>query len=462
MQSRSNIAASRHFVLGNLHSYPVQLAYGLRPVRLRKHEPSTYPNRTFVSPSPPADRGLIVKHTKHAICAFVTCAAMVALAGCGDSKQVTEVKALPFADTNMTVDNALDTRKICDSVKWSVFQDDRKQTTVQYDCNYKGVDDSAFLQGESPKAVTAGDVWQWTYDASGTPTMTGVSMVVRHNDGSTNEVISGAGAGFVLSKMIVDNTLEDYDHVFSIITARPIPLKSQEPSSPIPDSTYGNKLAQFYQGLSSGDAAVFAYRQKKVNVQPVGTDALGYLDLNNEVANPADLYPVDPADVQLQFPLPQGDSEHPSERLQYTPRDLAENKLYCMGDYCFDHNNLVGRAPQEVLAKESGFVTDGMGKVTPVAQTQQATQQDANAQPASLGQALAQAQGMTAQPTAPASASTTDSDLPTGSQDWPTSTPCIKKLEDAYRKDRQAHGLDDTISMDQDNDFASTCKTVGQ
>ena len=59
-------------------------------------------------------------------------------------------------------------------------------------------------------------------------------------------------------------------------------------------------------------------------------------------------------------------------------------------------------------------------------------------------------------------ASTADSDLPTGSQDWPASTPCIKKLEDAYRKDRKAQGFDDSISMDQDNDFASTCKTVGQ
>ena len=169
-------------------------------------------------------RGLNMKHTKHAICAFVTCAAMVALAGCGDSKQVTEVKAMAFADTNMTVDNALDTRKICDSVKWSVFQDDRKQTTVQYDCNYKGVDDSAFLQGESPKAVTAGDVWQWTYDASGSPTLTGVSMVVRHDDGSTHEVISGGLAGQMLSKLIVDNTVEDYDHAFSIVSGRPIPL----------------------------------------------------------------------------------------------------------------------------------------------------------------------------------------------------------------------------------------------
>jgi len=339
-----------------------------------------------------------------------------------------------------------------------------KQTTVQYDCNYKGVDDSAFLQGELPKAVSAGDVWQWTYGADGTPSLTGVSMVVRHDDGSVHEVISGAGAGMVLSKLISSNTVEDYDHAFSIVSGRPIPLKYQEPSSPIPGSTYGNKLAQFYQGLSSGDAAAFAYRQKKVNVVPAGTDALGYLQLNNEVTNPADLYPVDPANVQLQFPLPQGDAEHPSERLQYTPRDLAENKLYCMGDYCFDNNSLVGRAPSEVLAKESGYVTDGLGNVTQFVQPQQAVE-------APSQQVMQQAvqQDTTVPSTAnapalgPASASTAEPDLPTGAgNDWPTDTPCITKLRNAYVKDADAKGLDDSVSIDQANEWASTCKALGQ
>jgi hypothetical protein len=392
-----------------------------------------------------------MKHTKHAIFAFVTCASMVALAGCGDNKQVTEVKALPFADTNMTVDNALDTRKMCDSVKWSTSQDDRNQTVVEYDCNYKGVDDSAFLQGESPKAVSAGDVWQWTYGADGTPSLTGVSMVVRHDDGSVHEVISGTGAGMVLSKLISNNTVEDYDHAFSIIAGRGIPLKYQEPSSPIPDSTHGNKLAPFYQGLSSGDAAAFAYRWKKVNVETVGTDSLGYLQLKVDITNPVDLYPVDPADVQLQFPLFQGNAEHPSEPLNYQPRDLVRNKLYCMGDYCFDYDdNLVGRTPSEVLAKESGYVTDGSGKVMQVAQAP--SQQDTTA-PASVSVPAV----------APASASTADSDLPTGADnDWPTDTPCITKLRNAYVKDADANGRDDSVTIDQANEWASTCKALGQ
>lgn len=411
-----------------------------------------------------------MKRTKYAICAFVTCAAMAVIAGCGDSKQIGGVKAMPFADTNMTVDSALDTRKICDSVKWTSAQDERNQTVVQYDCEYKGVKDSAFLQGGNPKATSAAEVWQWTYGADGSPSLTGVSLVVRHEDGSTHEVMGGGLAGQVLEGLIAKNTVENYDQAFSIIAGRRIPLKYREPSSPIPDSTYGNKLAPFYQGLSSGDAAAFAYRQKKVNITAAGTDSLGYLQLKGDFTNPADLYPVDPADVQLQFPLFQGSAEHPSEPLNYQPRDLVRNKLYCMGDYCFDYDDsLVGKAPSETLAKESGYVTDGMGKVMPVAQPQQATQaliqqaiqhaaqQDANALSGSIGQGVAQA----TQADAPADASTEDP-LPVGAEDWPTSTPCIKKLEDAYRKDRQAHGLDDTISMDQDNDFASTCKTVGQ
>lgn len=405
-----------------------------------------------------------MKHTKHAICAFVTCAAMVALAGCGESKQISEVKAMPFADTNMTVDSALDTRKICDSVKWTSAQDERNQTVVQYDCEYKGVKDSAFLQGGNPKATSAAEIWQWTYGADGSPSLTGVSLVVRHEDGSTHEVMGGGLAGQVLEGLIAKNTVENYDQAFSIIAGRRIPLKYREPSSPIPDSTYGNKLAPFYQGLSSGDAAAFAYRQKNVHLTPIGTDSLGYLQLDGEAAKPSDLYPVDPADVQIQFPLFHGNAEHPSEHLNYQPRDLVRNKLYCMGDYCFNYDdNLVGRAPPEVLAKESGYVTDGYGKVMPVAQPQQATQA-----PSQEAMQQATQQDTTAPATAsapavaPASASTADSDLPTGTQDWPASTPCIKKLEDAYRKDRQAHGLDDTISMDQDNDFASTCKTVGQ
>lgn len=394
-----------------------------------------------------------MKRINHAICVFVTCAIMSALTGCGDSKPISEVKALPFANSNMTVENALDTRKLCDAAKWSVAQDDRNQTVVQYDCEWKGVEDSAFLGGESPKATSAADIWQWTFGADDQPALTGMSVVVRHEDGSVHEIMSGGLAGQVMANLITANQVEDYDHAFSIIAGRRIPLKYQEPSSPIPDSTYGNKLAQFYRGLSSGDAAAFAYRRKNVNVGSIGTDSLGYVQLGGEVAKPMDLYPVDPADVQLEFPLFNGNAQHPSAPLNYQPRELDKNKLYCMGDYCFDSNNsLVGRTPPEVLAKEAGFVTDGYGHVTPVAQSQQTVQ-------APNQQAMQQA---AAQDTAAQASSANQ--LPTGSSDddWPAMTPCIKKLQDAYIKDAQAHGTDESTSPDQMKEWASTCKALGQ
>jgi hypothetical protein len=394
-----------------------------------------------------------VKRINYALLSFVTFAAILTLTGCGDDKQISEVKALPFANTNMTVDNAMDTRKLCDSVKWSMAQDDRNQAVVQYDCEWKGIEDSAFLDGESPKAKSAADIWQWTFGADGQPTLTGMSVVVRHDDGSVHEIISGGLAGQVMAGLITANQVEDYDHAFSIIASRRIPLKYQEPSSPIPDSTYGNKLAQFYHGLSSGDAAAFAYRRKKVNVGSIGMDSLGYLQLGGEVANPVDLYPVDAVDVQLEFPLFNGNAQHPSAPLNYQPRDLDKNKLYCMGDYCFDSNNsLVGRTPPEVLAEEKNYVTDGYGHVTRVAQAQQPVQ-------APTQQAMQQAAAQDTVAQAPAA-----NPLPTGSSDddWPAMTPCIKKLDDAYVKAAQARNTDETVSIDQMKEWASTCKALGQ
>ena len=83
---------------------------------------------------------------------------------------------------------------------------------------------------------------------------------------------------------------------------------------------------------------------------------------------------------------------------------------------------------------------------------QQAVQQDTTA-PASVS----------APAVAPANASTADADLPTGAgNDWPTDTPCITKLRNAYVKDADAKGLDDAVSMDQANEWASTCKALGQ
>ncbi|MFC5583062.1 hypothetical protein [Rhodanobacter terrae] len=62
-----------------------------------------------------------------ALCALVVLAAVVGLTGCTTDKHITEVKALAFSypdnntpDPNLTVDQALDYRKVCDSVADSI------------------------------------------------------------------------------------------------------------------------------------------------------------------------------------------------------------------------------------------------------------------------------------------------------------------------------------------------------
>jgi len=540
---------------------------------------------------------------------------MVALAGCGDSKQVAEVKALPFGDANMTVDQALDNRKVCDP-KWTTSKDDHNRAVVEYDCNYKGIDDSLFVKNGGMDAASGGDVWQWTYGPDGTPSLTGVGLVIRHKDGTATSTNYGSLVVEALSKEIVDNKFTNFDQAYSWLTNTriPGPPEATKSISAIPDTTYGNKLAPFFPGQPSQDAAIHAYLQKGMSqsAKTYGVDSAGYLALEDTPENRALVYPADSADVQIGFkvdpaivpeilkhslnnieakklfclndycydigahlagkatpevvakedrrvnsysqimldnwvaqpevtqqvvltpsqlettygnklvqlfpgyqpqdaamrayhqkglpasagarvldslgyltffdvpsvrqylfPVDPSDvqiavkAEQPNTSASgiHTPQELPDNKLICLSDLCYDESgNLVGKPTPDVVAKETMEVSiDQFGDIHQVAQTQQ----DAQA-PSQQSMQQAAQQDTTAPATAsapavaPASASTADSDLPTGTQGWPTSTPCIKKLEDAYRKDRQAHGLNETISMDQDNDFASTCKTVDQ
>lgn len=492
---------------------------------------------------------------------------MVALTGCGDSKQVIDVKALPFGDANMTVDQALDTRKICDSVDWEVKQDDRNQTYVEYTCKYKDLSDSAFLaRDKTTNAKSAGDVYQWTYGPNGEPALTAAGFVTRYTNGSVKDFKMNPTA---VMQLAVNNKVSSFDEAWSEFFNTPIPKK---PAKDITDTTYGNKLSEIYPNETPLRAAQLAYIWRNASsLSAFGLDSLGYLMLEDSDQASAVAFPVDPVDVQIAWKVDPSAVKVDPE----VPGDLLGNKLFCLNSRCYDHNGrFVGKATQDVLAKETAApayfgkgvgsqlttntpgnaivlfmpgktpleaihealamihstltVTDidangypvyqvecvknptdtvaqctdnegkPLGDETDVAKQmfpaeggagncsdgdicigsnsnrnpigrsgidrvprvliQPTVQQDANAQQsATPGQAVAQA----TQPDAPASASTADP-LPVGAEDWPTSTPCIKKLEDAYRKDRQANGLDETISMDQDNDFASTCKTVGQ
>jgi hypothetical protein len=410
------------------------------------------------------NRGPIVRRTNHAFLAFVTCVAMFALTGCGDSSQVTEVKALPFGDANMTVDQALDNREVCDP-KWTTRQDDHNRTVVEYYCNYKGIDDSMFVKN-GMDVVSAGDDWQWTYGPDGTPSLTGVGLVIHHKDGTTTTTNYGAIMVEALSKLIVDNKVTNFDQAYSWLTNTRIPVlrpkESTKSIAAIPDTIYGNKLAPFFPDQPPQDAAIHAYLQKGMpeSVGTYGIDSLGYLSLKDTPESRAALYSVNPADVQIALkvnPYTANESGIGTAALQ-----LQDDKLVCLNELCYDANgHLVGRALSEVVARETGSATiDQFGVVTLNAQTQQTSQ-------APSQQAMQQAVqlGTTAPATAvaPASASTADPDLPTGAGgDWPTDTPCITRLRNAFVTDADAKGVDDSVSLDQTKEWASTCKALGQ
>lgn len=325
-----------------------------------------------------------MKRTNHALLTLVTCSAMLVLAGCGDSKPVTEVKALPFNYSNlttgpdMTVDQALDNRKVCDSVKWSTSQDDHKRTVVEYDCNYKGIDDSMFVKN-GMDAVSAGDVWQWTYGADGTPSLTGVGLVVHHKDGTATTTNYGAIAVSILASTIVDNEFTNFDEAYAYLMNKRIPTprvtESTKSVSAIPDTTYGNKLAPFFPDQPPQDAAIHAYLQKGMpaSVGTYGIDTLGYLTLKDVPQARAALYPVDPADVQIALKV----SPYAAHETGIGPPfALRDSKLVCLNGYCYDKNgHLVGKAPSEIVAKETGDATvDQFGVVTVNAQAQQPAQ----------------------------------------------------------------------------------------
>lgn len=282
---------------------------------------------------------------------------MFSLTGCGGGSQVTEVKALPFGDANMTVDQALDNRELCDP-KWTTRQDDHNRAVVEYDCNYKGIDDSMFVKNGGMDVVSAGDVWQWTYGPDGTPSLTGIGLVIHHKNGTVTTTNYGALMVEGLSKLIVDNKVTNFDQAYSWLTNTRIPGPPEvtKSVSPIPDTTYGNKLAPFFPGQPSQDAAIHAYLQKGMSqsAKTYGVDSAGYLALEDTPENRAQVYPADSADVQIGFKV---DPVIVPEILKHSLNNIEANKLFCLNDYCYDIGaHLAGKATPEVVAKEDSRV----------------------------------------------------------------------------------------------------------
>lgn len=191
--------------------------------------------------------------------------ACLVLSGCGEDKRIAEVKALPFsypsenvADPNMTVDQALDYRKVCESMKWKVDQTEQHQTFVEYTCSYKGVKNSAFIATKMAghpngnAADSTGDVYQWTYGADDKPRLSYVAMQVHYADGKAKDLtqsesvhgmyVNGALWMTTLMKVAVENTAEDYDHFYHELYGTRIPPMPEAPL-PIQETASASQVA---------------------------------------------------------------------------------------------------------------------------------------------------------------------------------------------------------------------------
>lgn len=366
-----------------------------------------------------------MKRINHALVALVTFAAIFSLAGCGDGKQVAEVKGLAFSypnrfaqDPNLTVDQALDTRNLCGSVKWSVKQTDRNQTFVEYTCDYKGIAESGFIARDKSDVASAGDVYQWTYGTDGQPELSYVGIVLHYKNGTSKDFKYDATS---IMRVAADNKATNFDQAWSALRGQPIPVK---PASSFTDTTYGNTLAALYPGQSALDAAKLAYLWKGVPVTVFGIDKLGYPLTAAYAEQFKQLFPVNPADVQIAKSSAAPSSQAAKDIIAQV--QLSPNKLLCLDVLCFNSDaQVVGSAPASILAQE--IASSGSGQQTFGA--------------ASAGGSVA----------------TADDD-----DGWPKMTPCIQKLDDAFVKDAQAKGIDSSVSIDQMKEWASTCQALGQ
>lgn len=299
---------------------------------------------------------------------IVAVAAVITLTGCASDKHITEVKALPFSypinefqnpilrvpDPNLTVDQALDYRKVCDSVKWKVDQTEQHQYFVEYRCDYKGVKDSAFAERDKADIVSEGDVYQWTFGSDGHPALNYAGFVIRFKGGSIKDFKMDTVR---VMEMASNNKVTNADEAFSYLTNSRIPVK---PASPFTDTTYGNTLAAFYPGHNAVEAARLAYLWKRLPLAVDDhVDALGYPALNagrqpaGWLEENADrVFPVNPADVQ--FVRRNVGADMPD----YIPNLIKEipllpSKLFCTDALCYDSDGkVVGRAPASIQAQE--------------------------------------------------------------------------------------------------------------
>lgn len=314
------------------------------------------------------------------------------IAGCGGDKHIAEVKAIPFIypsenvqDPNMTVDQALDYRKICDSAKWTSSLSDQHQVLIEYRCGYKGVEDSAFIANAMAKSSSSsspdmvGDIYQWTYGADGKPQLNYVAMQVHfasgkawdltHSDTVNGMSIDGVAWETALMKVAVDNTAEDYDHFQSQLYGSPIPQKP-EASHPIHEtasggsnsdanqrqpaqqtlaqqaapggltaSTYGNAIASYYPGKSIEDADYAALEAIHSELSINDISGTGYPNYTVECE----------ANGQCVggTGTPMGSvTDVAGQMFSVNPADIGQNGIHCNQYLCMDgQDDVIGRNP---------------------------------------------------------------------------------------------------------------------
>lgn len=533
---------------------------------------------------------------------------LLALTGCTPDKHITEVKALPFSypsedvrDPNLTVDQALDYRKVCDSVKWKVDMTEQHQMFVEYQCDYKNVEHSALVANAILKAkvergdkangedivhvVHASDIYQWTYGANGSPTLSFVTMRLQYSNGTSEDMRAIDATRLMMAA--AENEANDYDHIFNFTTGVPIPpmptaateaalrqayaeahphkVSSEELLQLFSPKVIGMSIAQYEKmagqpgaikvGNNSTEARQYSVKGCLLTVKDTGgtidavtaklgkittfpdgsaqmdghcpvtdanvppslqgrhldwsaltqkdVDALArttasdqtlncltdmYTDFNlhpvckllvngylataiqgNQVGGSIDAAFIAPVSVNLRQ-LTDLRRHHNVEMEQLTPeiynndadfkKEITDQTTDEMISFLtLQRGGLGGRNP-DVQPSQSMASTATPPPAPQVAQAAQptpaapVTPQVVNSAVAALAGA-SQPQGQTA-----ANATVHSGDV--GPDGWPKMTPCIKKLQDKFTADQQKQNADTSTSLEQMQEWADVCKSLGQ
>lgn len=308
----------------------------------------------------------LAKSAGTTVLALAAITGIISLAGCAQDKHLNEVKELAFIypdpsipDPKLTVDQALDYRKVCGSTKWKVDMTDQHQTFVEYRCDYKGVGDSMFVARDKSDVASAGDVYQWTYGTNGQPELSYIGFIINFKNGTSKDLTTLPAIRVM--ELASENKATNFDEAFSYLTNTRIPVK---PTSPLKDTTYGNTLAANYPGHTEAEAISLAYQWKNfpIGPGPLRLDSLGYPDSTFDGVKLSEIFPVNPTDVQFAKKIEDTGNDYKQDLSSNNPFALVKvlqlppDKLFCLSDRCYDNNAwFVGRAPEAVLIQERGI-----------------------------------------------------------------------------------------------------------